>query len=110
MLAFIPITWMAAWFELGRKPTYRNPAPEQLTGLFSKGCLVVFETLALLTPLSVGLCVTLLLVQMVRCFPRHERVRPFVITLLTCIVLFVAGLTLFLPLVFGTQPGDWMLD
>ena len=110
MLAFMPLTWLMVWFELGRQPTYSNPDPKQVTGLMSRACLFAFETLAWLTLPSLVLCVVVLLVQMVRAFTRYERVKPFVITLFTCIMLFIGSYVLLSLSVQFTKASEWILD
>lgn len=109
MLASMPLVWMVAWIELGRQPTYNNPDPKGLTTPFAMAADFVFETLANLVPVSLVICVGLLLVQMVRAFTRHDRVKPFAITLLSCILLFIGGFLL-LNVIANTRAGTWLLD
>lgn len=109
MLASIPLVWVVAWIELGRQPTYNNPDPKGLTTPFTMAANSVFETLVYMVPVSLVLCMGLLLVQMVRAFTRHDRVKPFVLTLLSCILLFI-GAFMLLQVVVGTKAGTWLLD
>ena len=109
MLASMPLVWVVAWIELGRQPTYNTPAPKGLTTPFTLAANSVFEPLAILVPVSLVLCVGLLLVQMVRAFTRHDRVKPFVITLFSCILLFIGGFLL-LNVMVNTKAGTWLLD
>ena len=46
---------------------------------------------------------------MVRAFTRHDRVKPFVIALFSCILLFI-GAFLMLNVMVNTKAGTWLLD
>ena len=109
MLASMPLVWVVAWIELGRQPSYNNPDPKGLTTPFTMAANSVFETLGYMVPASLVLCMGLLLVQMVRAFTRHDRVKPFVLTLFSCILLFI-GAFMLLHVVAGTKAGTWLLD
>ena len=109
MLASMPLVWVMAWIEIGRQPSYNNPDPKGITTPFTTAANSVFETLATMVPVSLILCVGLLLVQMVRAFTRHDRVKPFVITLFSCILLFI-GAFLMLNVMVNTKAGTWLLD
>ena len=109
MLASMPLVWVVAWIELGRQPTYNNPDPKGLTTPFTMAANSVFETFGNLVPASLVLCVGLLLVQMVRAFTRHDRVKPFACTLFSCILLFI-GAFMLLYAMAGTKAGMWLLD
>ena len=109
MLASMPLVWVVAWIELGRQPTFNNPDPKGITTPFTMTANFVFETLAIMVPASLLVCVGLLLVQMVRAFTRHDRVKPFALTLLSCILMFIGAFMLF-QVVGGTEAGTWLLD
>ena len=110
LLLAIQISWLAAWFELGRRPEFGDPLPKNLTSAGSQTMVLMTDTLSILTPLSIVLCVTLLAVEMIRSFTDHERARCFAMTLMICFLLFICALGLLFVTVVMTPAGHWMMD